>query len=111
MESGCTPDQMNASHISNRELGAIESELQVGYKQNWLGPLNCYLLGVVLRDQGRKVEAKEAFMRALNQMPLLWSAWLELATLLKHTDRTLIEKQLPEHWMLNFYLASFYLDI
>ena len=92
MESGCTPDQMNASGISNSELDQIESELMSGYKQKWLGPLSCYLLGVIFRDQGRKAEAKEAFIRALCQMPLLWSAWLELASLLKHTDRTLIEK-------------------
>ena len=43
-------------------------------------------------------------------MPLLWSAWLELGSLISQTDRQVFD-QLRDHWMLNFYFASFYLDI
>lgn len=56
------------------------------------------------------MEARDAFIRALNQMPLLWSAWLELGSLISQTDRHVFD-QLRDHWMLNFYFASFYLDI
>ena len=43
-------------------------------------------------------------------MPLLWSAWLELGSLISQTERYIFD-QLRDHWMLNFYFASFYLDI
>lgn len=44
------------------------------------------------------------------QLPMLWSAWLELGQMLKQGDRALID-QLCNHWMKNFYLSSFYLEI
>ena len=71
---------------------------------------NSYLLGLIYKEKNKKMEARDAFIRALNQMPLLWSAWLELGSLISQTDRHVFD-QLRDHWMLNFYFASFYLDI
>jgi hypothetical protein len=65
---------------------------------------------VIYKERNKLNEAKEAFVRALIQMPLLWSAWLEIGQMLKLGDRGLID-QLCNHWMRNFYLASFYLEI
>ena len=56
-----------------------------------MNAFNCYLLGVIYKERNKKEEAKEAFIKALNQMPLLWSAWLELGTLLSQTDRNVLE--------------------
>ena len=41
--------------------------------------INLYLLGVILKQKNNKDEAREVLIEALNKMPLLWSAWLELA--------------------------------
>lgn len=47
-----------------------------------LNAINLYLLGVLLKQKGNKDEAKDILIEALNKMPLLWSAWLELAQLM-----------------------------
>lgn len=44
-----------------------------------LNAINLYLLGVILKQKNCKEEAREVLIEALNKMPLLWSAWLELA--------------------------------
>jgi len=49
--------------------------------QNKLNAINLYLLAVLLKQKNCKDEAREVLIEALNQMPLLWSAWLELAPL------------------------------
>ena len=46
-----------------------------------LNAINLYLLGVILKQKNCKEDAMEIFIEALNKMPLLWSAWLELAQL------------------------------
>ena len=110
LETGGSSDKVNCSTVVNKQLGKIEQELEELYRTKNLNALNCYLLGVIYKERNKKQEAKEAFIRALNQMPLLWSAWLELGSLLAQTDRQVLE-QLRDHWMLNFYFASFFLDI
>lgn len=45
-------------------------------------------------------------------MPCLWSAWLELSPLLENREQdppTLFE--IKDHWMKNFYLCSFHLEM
>jgi hypothetical protein len=37
------------------------------------------MFGVLLKQKNNKEEAREVFVEALNKMPLLWSAWLELS--------------------------------
>ena len=73
---------MNCSTVINKTLEKIEQELEELFKAKNLSALNCYLLGVVYKERNKKQEAKDAFIKALNQMPLLWSAWLELGSLL-----------------------------
>lgn len=44
-------------------------------------------------------------------MPLLWSAWLELAQLVNHKNaKAAVFDRLRDHWAKNFYLESFFLD-
>lgn len=45
-------------------------------------------------------------------MPCLWSAWLELAPMLDHKERALVLiDRIQDHWMKNFLMASFHLDV
>jgi tetratricopeptide (TPR) repeat protein len=85
--------------------------LQQYYEKDLLNALNLYLYGVVLKEKNRKDEAKQVFLQALNKAPLLWSAWLELSSLLsqKETDYNVV-RSIRSHWMLNFYFASFHLE-
>lgn len=82
LETGGTSDKVNCSTVINKSLEKIEQELEELYKAKNLSALNCYLLGVVYKERNKKQEAKDAFIKALNLMPLLWSAWLELGSLL-----------------------------
>jgi hypothetical protein len=40
------------------------------------------MFGVLLKQKNNKEEAREVFIEALNKMPLLWSAWLELSQII-----------------------------
>lgn len=54
--------------------------------------------------------AKEVLIAALNKFPMLWSAWLELCSFMDSSDRSLL-RGVRQHWMRNFFLANFYLEI
>lgn len=110
LETCGTSDKVNCSKVINKELVSIEQEIEEHYKCDRLNGINCYLLGVVYKERNKPAEAREAFVKALLQSPMLWSAWLELGSMLKQGDRAAIDS-LCNHWMKNFYLASFYLEI
>jgi hypothetical protein len=48
-----------------------------------LNAINLYMLGVILKHKNNKQMAKEVLIESLNKMPLLWSAWIELASLVQ----------------------------
>ncbi len=51
-----------------------------------------YLYGVILKERNKKEQAREVFVKALNRNPLLWSAWLEIGSLLTPSDRLVLER-------------------
>ena len=103
----------SAEPISHqKELMAIESAYR--RTKDSLSAPNLYLFGVILKQRGNVEEAREMLTAALNKMPLLWSAWLELALIMKHDsdqdhEHTQFTK-LKAHWGKNFWLSSYYLD-
>ena len=103
-------DAINRSSIINKELVAIEGELAAFYEKDQLNELNLYLYGVILKERGYKEPAKEVLIKCINKFPLIWSAWLELSSLISKTDKALFQR-LPDCWMLYFFYASFYLEI
>ena len=64
----------------------MEAQLKQMREAGQLSAINLYLLGVLLKRKNCKDEAREVFVEALNKMPLLWSAWLELASLINQKD-------------------------
>jgi len=64
----------------------VEAQLKQMREAGQLSAINLYLLGVLLKRKNCKDEAREVFVEALNKMPLLWSAWLELASLINQKD-------------------------
>lgn len=87
------------------------------HERGQLNAINLYLYGVVLKDKCKKEEAKGVFAEALTKVPLLWSAWLELGSLITQGDDSrrvfsmLKAGAAENHWMNNFYFANYYLDI
>ena len=52
------------------------------YLKKELNDFNCYLFGLALREKGQHEEAIKAFIEAINQNPLLWTAWLEICSII-----------------------------
>ena len=95
-----------------KELIAIESAYR--RSKDSLSAPNLYLFAVILKSKGNTEEAREMLTAALNKMPLLWSAWLELALIMKHdSDQDHQHTQftkLKAHWAKNFWLSSYFLE-
>ena len=43
--------------------------------------------------------------------PLLWSAWLELNSVLKKEDQDLLKNEIQDHWIKNFFISSYFIQI
>lgn len=96
---------------NQKEISQIESELKEMRDSKEISAINLYLLGVILKQKNNKDEAREVLIESLNKMPLLWSAWLELAQLCEQKSaRDLVFNKLRDHWAKNFYFACFFLD-
>mmetsp|Transcript_15141 Transcript_15141/g.25665 ORF Transcript_15141/g.25665 Transcript_15141/m.25665 type:complete len:114 (+) Transcript_15141:547-888(+) len=87
----------------------METQLRELREQGKLNAINLYMLGVLLKKKNNAGEARDVLIQALNKMPLLWSAWLELAPLIGKAQVKLLDK-LRNHWVKNFYLSSYLLD-
>lgn len=91
--------------------------LQPLHERGALNGINLYLYGVILKEKSKKEDAKAVFAESLTHLPQLWSAWLELGTLITQGDDSRRVFQLlkngasENHWMNNFYYANYYLDI
>lgn len=69
------------------------------------------MYGTVLQKRNKQDKAKKVLIEALNSYPLLWGAWIELNTMLKKNDQELIKESLSDHWIKNFYLSSYYIQV
>ena len=103
-------EAINRSTVINKELIAMENELTPLYEKNELDALNLYIYGIILVERGFKDRAKEVLIKSVCKFPLIWSAWLQLSTLITKTDKLLFQK-LPDCWALYFFYAAFYLEI
>jgi len=89
----------------------IENELLKLYKEDKLNSLNSFLLGTVLKKRNKKEQAKNILIEALNKYPLLWGAWIELNMILTKEDQSLIKDNLSDHWVKNFNVSAYYLQV
>lgn len=67
------------------------------------------MYGRILHQKGDMQSAKTVLLKALEIMPILWTAWLELASILKHEPETTLDS-LPKHWVRNFHIGNFKLE-
>ncbi|XP_050301809.1 cell division cycle protein 23 homolog [Anthonomus grandis grandis] len=106
-DTNCPPDPSN-----NESLKTLYSELKNDFYENKLDGYCLYLYGVVLKKLDLKSLAVDALIKAVQDEPMLWSAWFELGklTCIKKTDTTAISNKLPDHWMKYFFWAHAYLE-
>lgn len=93
-------------NIFNAELNEIKQELQSNLQQ--LDAYGYYLYGVVLRECGNEEIAIQMFVKSLNENPLIWPSWKELANLI-NSKEILYSLKLPQHWMQSLFIAHLHL--
>ncbi|ENN80893.1 hypothetical protein YQE_02682, partial [Dendroctonus ponderosae] len=103
-EMNCPPDPRQTS-----ALKALCTELKNEFYENKLDGYCSYVYGIVLKKMDLHYLAANVFVRAVQEEPLLWSAWYELGKLPSDKSQD-INTQLPDHWMKYFYAAHTYLE-
>ncbi|KAK4878965.1 hypothetical protein RN001_007111 [Aquatica leii] len=103
-DSNCPPDPTKNNAL--RQLCAV---LKEDYFLHKLDGYCLYLYGIVLKKLDLNSLAMDIFTDAINEQPLHWGAWQELA-LLVPDKTTLLSLRLPDHWMKSFFLAHVYLE-
>ncbi|GAB6022910.1 Anaphase-promoting complex subunit 23, variant 2 [Chamberlinius hualienensis] len=96
--------------IKNQALKALREDLHKEYVQDQLDGFSLFLYGVVLKKLDLKSQALDILQKAIHKEPLLWGAWLELATLIVDKD-TLHSLALPDVWVKQFFLAHAYVEL
>jgi len=103
--TGVNDDKSSLTCLKNlkTELRKLES----GGKLDGFG---FYLYGVVLKKLDLVEDALTALLKAVEDTPLHWGAWLELSSLINDKE-TLKGLRLTDHWMKFFFLANTYLEL
>ncbi|CAG9769755.1 unnamed protein product [Ceutorhynchus assimilis] len=103
-DTNCPPDP-----TQNEALKSLCSDLKNGFYENKLDGYCSYLYGIVLKKLDLKSLAIDVLMKAVQEEPILWSAWYELGKLIGDKNKICFNN-LPEHWMKHFFLAHTYLE-
>lgn len=103
-DTNCPPDP-----TKNTALKDLCSVLKEDYYKKRLDGYSLYLYGVILKKLDLTNLAIDIFSEAVHSVPILWSAWQELAQLVP-TKNKLLSLNLPDHWMKQFFLAYAYLE-
>jgi anaphase-promoting complex subunit 8 len=99
---------MGKSDSINAELATIERELSSLHRNRSIDSFGLYLYGIILRDKGCGPQALSVLVESVNSYPWNWSAWTELLSLCTTLDM-LMNLNLKNHWMKDFFLASAFL--
>ena len=77
-----------------------------------LSGINQYLSALIKIELNKKLDAINLLVKSLNQIPLFWSAWLELARLIADSDQQPFPflNQISDNWSKNFYILNLFID-
>lgn len=103
-DTNCPPDP-----TQNEELKTLCAELKNHFYDNKLDGFCSYLYGVVLKKLDLKSLAIDMLVKAVQEEPILWSAWFELGKMMGDKYEHVLSS-LPDHWMRSFFTAHLYLE-
>uniref|UniRef100_A0A182J1T8 Cyclosome subunit 8 n=1 Tax=Anopheles atroparvus TaxID=41427 RepID=A0A182J1T8_ANOAO len=69
-----------------------------------------YLYGVILKKLDLTSMAVRVLVEAINAVPTLWSAWVELAPLITHKGM-LNDLELPNHWIKHLFIGYAFIEL
>lgn len=100
----------------NAELNSIEKELKLKYENNELDSFSLYLYGIVLRKRDNNVKATIVLLESIRKYEFNWSAWMELALLVKtqkqfNDIRGLLNLNMSTSVIKQFFLAKLCVDL
>ena len=77
-----------------------------------LSGINLYLSALIKIQLNQKTKAKELLIQSLNQIPLFWSAWLELVRLISDSKEQPFPflKKIEDNWCKNFFILTLFID-
>ncbi|XP_055839379.1 cell division cycle protein 23 homolog isoform X3 [Episyrphus balteatus] len=93
-----------------KDMSDLLSSLKYEYSQQKLDAYGLYLYGVVLKNVGLNDMARHIFVESIQETPMLWSSYLELAPLISEKEEVLA-LNLPNHWMKQIFLAHAYIEL
>mmetsp|Transcript_16313 Transcript_16313/g.31650 ORF Transcript_16313/g.31650 Transcript_16313/m.31650 type:complete len:616 (-) Transcript_16313:247-2094(-) len=103
-------DPLEQCQIRNGNLRLLRTELAPLHAEGSMDGYILYIYGVVLKEMQAKSAARRVLCEAVCSEPLLWSAWLDLASLCSEKE-DLDQLTLPEHWMVGFFRAHLALEL
>lgn len=106
-----TTDATNIGEFGqNRDQSDMLVMLKNLYSQRKLDGFGLYLYGVVLKRLDLKEMAVTVFVEAINAIPTLWSAYVEMSPLITNMDHYK-SLNLPNHWMKTIFLAQLNIEL
>lgn len=98
-----SPDSTTLSGNAHlKDLSELMSVLNEEYNHKKLDGYGMYLYGVILKKLDLTQLAITVFLECVHLVPLLWSAWVELAPLVQDVDQ-LRGLALPKNWIKPFF--------
>lgn len=98
----------DASNLNNsghmQELSDLLVTLKADYNNGKLDGYGIYLYGVVLKAMDLSQAAISKFVEAIQEVPLLWAAYMELSPMILSKE-ALYGLNIPNHWMKKLFMA------
>ena len=92
------------------DLQEIESFLQNQILN--LSGINKYIFALIKIQLNKKQDAMSLLIESLNEIPLLWSAWLELAKLILESEDQPFKhlNKINDNWCKNFFILCLFIE-
>ncbi|XP_055920521.1 cell division cycle protein 23 homolog [Eupeodes corollae] len=93
-----------------KDMSDLLASLKYEYSERKLDGYGLYLYAVVLKNVGLNEMAIHVFVESIQETPMLWSSYVELAPLISEKEK-IIALNLPNHWMKQIFLAHAYIEL
>lgn len=103
-------DNSSSESAAAKDLTDLMVILNEEYNEQKLDGYALYLYGVILKKLELNKLALTVLIEAVNMSPILWSAWLELSSLVKDVEH-LRSLNLPSHWIRQFFIGHTMIDL
>lgn len=92
------------------EMTDLYQSMKQQYIDSYFDGYQLYVYGLVLKRMGLDNEAKSVLIEAVHALPMNWSAWKELWSVISNRD-VIQSIKLPNHWMKDLFFANLFLHM